>query len=48
MMKEGERAKLHIPAKKGYGGQEMGSPGGAFYIPKNSDLMFDIQVLGRA
>jgi FKBP-type peptidyl-prolyl cis-trans isomerase len=48
MMKEGERAKLHIPAKKGYGAQPMGSKAGAFWIPANSDLLFDIEILGKA
>ena len=47
LMKEGERAKLHIPAIKGYGGSPVGSKGGAFYIPANSDLMFDIEILGK-
>jgi len=47
-MKEGERALLHIPAHLGYGRSPMGSPGGAFYIPANSNLLFDIEVLGKA
>eukprot|EP00543_Licmophora_paradoxa_P006352 CAMPEP_0202450984 /NCGR_PEP_ID=MMETSP1360-20130828/9517_1 /ASSEMBLY_ACC=CAM_ASM_000848 /TAXON_ID=515479 /ORGANISM="Licmophora paradoxa, Strain CCMP2313" /LENGTH=160 /DNA_ID=CAMNT_0049069445 /DNA_START=86 /DNA_END=568 /DNA_ORIENTATION=- len=47
-MKVGERALLHVPAKKGYGGRPMGRPGGAFYIPPNSDLMFDIEILEKA
>lgn len=46
-MKEGERALLHVPSRKGYGPQPMGSPGGAFYIPANSNLLFDIQILGK-
>mmetsp|Transcript_457 Transcript_457/g.623 ORF Transcript_457/g.623 Transcript_457/m.623 type:complete len:154 (+) Transcript_457:154-615(+) len=46
-MKEGERALLHIPAKLGYGATPMGSQGGAFYIPKNSDLLFDIEIIGK-
>mmetsp|Transcript_11697 Transcript_11697/g.17161 ORF Transcript_11697/g.17161 Transcript_11697/m.17161 type:complete len:149 (-) Transcript_11697:311-757(-) len=46
-MKEGERAKLHVPAKLGYGDRPMGSPGGAFYIPANSNLLFDIKILGK-
>jgi len=25
----------------------MGAPGGAFYIPANSDLLFDIEILGK-
>lgn len=46
-MKEGERALLHVPSELGYGGRPMGSPGGAFYIPANSDLLFDIEILGK-
>jgi FKBP-type peptidyl-prolyl cis-trans isomerase len=46
-MKEGERAMLHVPAALGYGAQAMGSPQGAFYIPANSDLLFDIEVIGK-
>merc|ERR1719148_234551 len=46
-MKEGERALLHVPSEKGYGSKPMGSPGGAFYIPANSDLLFDIEILGK-
>jgi FKBP-type peptidyl-prolyl cis-trans isomerase len=47
MMKEGERALLHVPAKLGYGDRPMGQPGGAFYIPANSNLLFDIEILGK-
>lgn len=47
-MKEGERALLHVPAHLGYGSRSMGSQnGGSFYIPANSDLLFDIEVLGK-
>eukprot|EP00980_Cylindrotheca_fusiformis_P001242 scaffold332_cov117-Cylindrotheca_fusiformis.AAC.2 len=47
-MKEGERALLHVPAHLGYGSRSMGSPnGGSFYIPENSDLLFDIEILGK-
>uniref|UniRef100_A0A7S4N2D5 peptidylprolyl isomerase n=1 Tax=Odontella aurita TaxID=265563 RepID=A0A7S4N2D5_9STRA len=46
-MKEGERSWLHIPSAKGYGAQTMGSKGGAFYIPGGSDLLFDIEILGK-
>jgi len=47
-MKEGERAFLHVPAALGYGSRPMGSPGGGgFYIPANSDLLFDIEILGK-
>ncbi|KAG7349434.1 peptidylprolyl isomerase FKBP-type [Nitzschia inconspicua] len=47
-MKEGERAWLHVPARLGYGDRPMGSPGGAFYIPASSNLLFDIEILGKA
>ena len=46
-MKEGERAWLHVPSSLGYGPRPMGRPGGAFYIPGNSDLLFDIEILGK-
>merc|ERR1719162_2818610 len=46
-MVEGERALLHVPSQLGYGSSPMGSPGGAFYIPANSDLLFDIEILGK-
>ena len=48
-MKEGERSWLHVPSEKGYGGREMGIPGGGggFYIPANSNLLFDIEILGK-
>jgi len=46
-MREGERAELHVPAELGYGSRPMGAPGGAFYIPANSDLLFDIEILGK-
>jgi FKBP-type peptidyl-prolyl cis-trans isomerase len=46
-MKEGERALLHVPSNLGYGSSTMGSPGGAFYIPANSDLLFDIEILSK-
>ena len=47
-MKEGERALLHIPSAKGYGGKPMGQKGGVFFIPENSNLLFDIEILGKA
>ena len=46
-MQEGERALLHVPSSLGYGGRATGSPGGAFYIPANSNLLFDIKMLGK-
>jgi FKBP-type peptidyl-prolyl cis-trans isomerase len=48
-MLEGERAKVFVPFNLGYGNVPMGSKnGGGFYIPANSNLMFDIQILGKA
>jgi FKBP-type peptidyl-prolyl cis-trans isomerase len=47
-MKEGERAWLHVPSSLGYGSRPMGSPGGAFYIPADSNLLFDIEILSKA
>ena len=47
-MNEGERSWLSVPSAKGYGERAMGSPGGAgFYIPANSDLLFDIEILRK-
>jgi len=47
-MKEGERAMLHVPSGLGYGGRPMGSQGaGGFYIPADSNLLFDIEILGK-
>jgi len=46
-MTEGERSWLTVPSEKGYGAQSMGSPGGSFYIPANSNLLFDIEILGK-
>ena len=45
-MQEGKQSWLHVPSAKGYGSREMGSPGGGFYITANSDLLFDIKILG--
>jgi peptidylprolyl isomerase len=48
-MKEGERALLHVPAHLGYGSRAMGSPGGSgFYIPGSSNLLFDIEIIGKS
>ena len=47
-MTEGERAEIHVPPELGYGGRPMGAPGGAFFIPANSRLLFDIEILGKA
>jgi hypothetical protein len=50
-MKEGERALLHVPSELGYGERSMGSPAaaakGGFYIPGGSNLLFDIEILGK-
>ena len=46
-MREGERAIMHVPAELGYGGKPQGSKGGAWYIPANSNLHFDIEILGK-
>ena len=46
-MREGERAHIHVPPSKGYGAGDQGSKGGAWYIPGNSDLHFDIEILGK-
>jgi hypothetical protein len=46
-MEEGERALLHVPSALGYGSRPMGSKGGAFFIPANSNLLFDIKIRGK-
>ena len=46
-MNEGERAYLHVPPELGYGSRPMGNPHGAFWIPANSHLLFDIEILGK-
>eukprot|EP00585_Thalassiosira_rotula_P001933 CAMPEP_0196141118 /NCGR_PEP_ID=MMETSP0910-20130528/8785_1 /TAXON_ID=49265 /ORGANISM="Thalassiosira rotula, Strain GSO102" /LENGTH=139 /DNA_ID=CAMNT_0041402163 /DNA_START=112 /DNA_END=531 /DNA_ORIENTATION=+ len=47
-MNEGERSWLGVPSEKGYGARSMGSQGGGgFWIPANSDLLFDIEILGK-
>lgn len=35
-MREGERAKIHVPPALGYGGSDMGSKGSGWFIPANS------------
>lgn len=37
----GEKARITIPAKKGYGNR--GFPG---LVPRNSDIAFDVELLG--
>ena len=46
-MREGERANLHVPSEKGYGSRPVGTPESRVYIPANSDLLFDIEILGK-
>ena len=46
-MKIGERAKIHVPASKGYGAKPMGKPGAGWFIPANSNLLFDIEIVGK-
>ena len=46
-MNEGERANLHVPPELGYGSRPMGNPNGPFWIPANSHLLFDIEILGK-
>lgn len=49
-MQEGERALLHVPANMGYGPKAVGDPDrshGGFYVPPNSNLLFDIEILER-
>jgi FKBP-type peptidyl-prolyl cis-trans isomerase len=45
MLQVGERAMIHVPAHLGYGSQTMGSKGGGWYIPANSDLCFDLEIV---
>mmetsp|Transcript_1385 Transcript_1385/g.3725 ORF Transcript_1385/g.3725 Transcript_1385/m.3725 type:complete len:149 (-) Transcript_1385:138-584(-) len=47
-MREGERALIHVPPELGYGTSPQGREGGAWYIPGNSNLLFDIEILGKA
>ena len=46
-MREGERARIHVPYAKGYGTSAPGSKGGAWYIPASSNLLFDIEIIGK-
>eukprot|EP00523_Entomoneis_sp_CCMP467_P007267 CAMPEP_0168729034 /NCGR_PEP_ID=MMETSP0724-20121128/5990_1 /TAXON_ID=265536 /ORGANISM="Amphiprora sp., Strain CCMP467" /LENGTH=182 /DNA_ID=CAMNT_0008775895 /DNA_START=19 /DNA_END=567 /DNA_ORIENTATION=- len=46
-MKEGERAELYIPAEKGYGHKTLGTPGSDIYIPPNSPLIIDVEVIAK-
>ncbi len=41
-MRIGERALIHVPAIVGYGAKEQGTRGRGWYIPANSDLVFDL------
>ena len=47
-MREGERALIHVPSALGYGAAPQGSPGGGWYIPGGSNLLFDIEILGKS
>ena len=46
-MKEGERALIHVPPGMGYGAGAQGQKGGGWYIPGNSNLLFDIEIIGK-
>jgi len=46
-MREGERALLHVPPELGYGSSPQGQQGGGWYIPGNSNLLFDIEIIGK-
>ena len=46
-MREGERALIHVPYQMGYGPSAQGSKGGAWYIPASSNLLFDIEIVGK-
>ena len=46
-MREGERALLQVPAALAYKDKAKGKPGSGMYIPPNSDLLFDIEILGK-
>lgn len=47
-LREGERGLIHVPYTKGYGTKEQGSKGGAWFIPASSNLLFDIEILGKS
>lgn len=38
---------LYLLSALGYGSSEQGSKGGAWYIPANSNLHFDIEIVGK-
>ena len=46
-MREAERALIHVPYALGYGESPQGSKGGGWYIPARSNLLFDIEILGK-
>ena len=46
-MREGERARMHVPFQLGYGNAAQGSKGGGWYIPASSNLLFDIEILHK-
>ncbi len=43
--KKGDKKHLVIPANKGYGDQEIKDNDGKIIIPKNSTLIFDVEVM---
>jgi hypothetical protein len=47
-MREGERALIHVPAAEGYGAADQGRKGGGWFIPGNSNLLFDIEIIAKA
>ena len=47
-MREGERALIHVPPGMGYGPKAQGTKGAGWYIPGNSNLLFDIEIIGKA
>ena len=44
-MKIGERALIHVPPAVGYGSQSQGQLDGNWYIPANSNIVYDVEVL---
>ena len=47
-MREGERALIHVPPGMGYGPKAQGTKGAGWYIPGNSNLLFDIEIIGKS
>jgi hypothetical protein len=42
------RPHARLQSSKGYGAAAQGSKGGAWYIPANSNLLFDIEIVGKS